>query len=138
MKYIGWILALAISAGTGWLAGELTGASGPHTNVVAAVVPVLISGIGGAIGFKAISGHGNCTDLIWASAFAAVFLVVFIYALHSAVETRQNMAKYKVQQIQEKRMTYLENCSLEQLRLNDGREMLGLPPLKFETVCPPF
>ncbi len=131
-------MAFAISAGTGWLAGELTGASGPHSNVVAAVVPVLMSGIGGAIGFKAIWGRGDYTDLVLASAFAAVFLVVFRYALYSAVETRQNIANYKIQQIQEKRMTYLENCSLEQLRLNDGREMLGLPPLKFETVCPPF
>ena len=50
------------AASIGWTAGFLAGQSGPHANVLAAVLPVVISGAGGALVFLHLLSCGRASS----------------------------------------------------------------------------
>ena len=132
------ILILIVAGFSGHLTGKLTGASGPDAGVVAAITPVLISGVGAIVIVAVDRGENKLMRLILSTAFVLCFFVFFEASMDATASERQIRARENTVEFFNSRIKYVEICSAQQARLNDGREMLGLPPLKFETVCPPF
>ena len=148
---IGWRPAAVFflaSASIGWAAGYLAGQSGPDANVLAAVLPVVISGAGGALVFQHLRAAAPPTPSnYYLTGFA---VIVFIYALLAGTQVglwvradgetvayEQSLRiRHKLAQSQhEARMHYLERCSRQEFIINRGRQALGLPPLSSELIC---
>ena len=148
---IGWrpaVVFFLASASIGWGTGYLAGQSGPDANVLAAVLPVVVSGAGGALVFQHLrtAVPPEPADY-YITGFA---VIVFICALlagsltglwvrtlsETAAYEQSLLIRYKLTQSQhEARMHYLERCSRQEFIINRGRQALGLPPLSSELIC---
>lgn len=149
----GW-LAVGIfflaSASIGWAAGYLAGQSGPDANVLAAVLPVVISGAGGALVFVHLKSPAPPTPVsYYITGFAViVFTTSLLAGAHIGRWLRNYTDELEFQQAlrmeravalsqREARMQYLEQCSRHEFIINRGRETMGLPPLSTEQICGP-
>lgn len=130
------VLILGVAGFSGHLTGKLTGASGPDAGVVAAITPVLISGVGTIVIVAVGKGENKLGRLIFSTAFVLCFFLFFEASMDTTAGQRQIRARENAIDVFNRRIKMVEICSAQQARLNDGRGMLGLPPLEFETVCP--
>lgn len=136
------------SASIGWAAGYLAGQSGPDANVLAAVLPVVISGAGGALVFVHLKSPASRARGRYYITGAAV--IVFITSLLAGAHIGRSLRNYTDEhellhalqmeravagRQREARMQFLEQCSRDEFIINRGREAMGLPPLSTERVC---
>ena len=152
-----WKTTLVISAPVflGTAAGWLTGQTGADSTVVAAVLPAVLTGGGGALlAFKLkTDGKDWHQDFVVASAFVTVFslfLVVGTYLgmgleeraaeedIVSALEAEENAREINRRQSAmdlDFRYKFLEECSRKEAIINASRKVLGLQPIPTEVIC---
>ena len=136
------------AASIGWTAGYLAGQSGPDANVLAAVLPVVISGAGGALVVLHLRSPTPPTPVsYYITGFAVlVFTISLLVGSHVGRWLRDytdEIGYYRVQEFENAaapirhaaRMQYLERCSRDEYIINQGRRALGLPPLATELIC---
>ena len=150
-SYLGWRLITVFflaSASIGWAAGYLAGQSGPDANVLAAVLPVVISGAGGALVVLHLKSSEPPTPLSYYITCVAVivFTSSLLVGAHIGRWLRNytdEVEFYQAQQVEqavarnqlEVRMQFLEQCSRQEFIVNHGRRALALPPLPTEVIC---
>ena len=138
--FLALIAGASIGSATGWLVSE----TGLDPEVVAAVLPVIVSGLGGLLGYSLARDKHASTIAI------AVFLIVFSAALFiAAIATTEARArdaseKFRLQtvlsaeyrQVQlQQRLLQLRQCSEIEFKINRERQAAGLKPYSKDFVC---
>jgi len=136
------------SASIGWAAGYLAGQSGPDASVLAAVLPVVISGAGGALVVLHLKSPEPPNALsYYVTGFAViVFTTSLLAGAHVGRWLRNYTDEVGFQQARllelklahsqrEAHMQFLERCSRQEFIINRGRQALRLPPLATELIC---
>ena len=117
----------------GFAAGLLTGQTDADSTVVAAVLPAILTGAGGALLAMKIKAHGGAwsPDYVVAALSVVLFSAFLVIGLYSALALneqdehldRRDEYFYKIQ------------CSRNEYIVNRGRLALGLDPLPMEAFC---
>ena len=118
----------------GRVAGTFVGETGQHPDVLAAVLPAMISGIGGLVIFRMDRKRRH--QLLLVGLAVVVFSAAFLHHTHAAVEKRILEQASEAEVYLGKRAEYLKKCSEVQFRINTGRAALELSPLQFREICP--
>ena len=126
-KTFHFIALIAFSIMTAWAVGRLIGRSQHDSIVLAAILPVLLSGAWGLISLKFANVDNREIDTsLLSTTFAMIlFLYMLIYASHSSDYDEEVKAEVKAR-------AYFEDCSYNEFIVNNAREALKLPPLKSE------
>ena len=148
---IGWgpIAAFFVaSAAIGVSAGYLAGQSGPDANVLAAVLPVVISGAGGALVVLHLKSRAPPTPRdYYITAFAVILFTMSLLAgSHTGRWARDYAETIAYEQSLEIRLKlersrretliqFLQRCSRQEFVINRGRHALGLPPILTAVIC---
>ena len=136
-------MALAI-ASLGFLVGWLTGASGsneasaPHPQVVAAVVPVVITASGLVLYYAALKFPEKLSRMAASFGLIIFCITIFIGVSLSTAALRYTAAQDLSSVLKLKSLinsSILEDCSKQEYRINKGRKELGLPDLPSEYFC---
>ena len=123
------VLAFA-TASLGLLVGWLTGMSGPAPDVVAAVVPVVVTASGMAI-YYGTRTKPDPVSQVMAGYAILLFCLTIMLGIAGASFLRNESAEDAVSG----RARYLAECSLEEYNINSGRKELGLPRLPSNYFC---
>lgn len=135
---------LSAPAALGFAVGLLTGQTGPDSTVVAAVLPVVLSVIGGALlVFKASTTDDGVppaailtsTSVVLFSTFVVVGVYIALFMADRAAHTQILKNRLSFMEAVEFRRETLERCSANQFVVNGGRATLGLAPLPAEAFC---
>jgi len=135
------VCALLISISLGVLSGWLTGRSGPAHTVSAAVIPAIVSVLGG-LGFVKSANEGNYRLL----AELTVFVIAFCLSFYAALQygAHQNLTReaekealsiHRANEAYEAHFEHLGECSNREFLANLNRTSRGLPPLGPEYFC---
>lgn len=141
-----WSTALVISTpvALGAAAGWVTGLTGTNPTVVAAVLPALLTGGGGAL--LAIKlrreNDGWAREFLYTCSFVVIFAISFVPSMHGALVYRA-VAMEGQREIQRRhhaedvdfRMKSLLRCSENEVRVNEKRKADNLVPLPPEAFC---
>ena len=144
MKF--WSTGLVISTPVvlGAAAGWVTGLTGTDSTVVAAVLPALLTGGGGAL--LAIKlrreNDGWAREFLYTCSFVVIFAIFFVPSIHGAL-IYQDKAMERQREIQRKhhaqdidfRMKSLLRCSENEVHVNEKRKADNLAPLPPEAFC---
>lgn len=135
------VCALLISISLGVLSGWLTGRSGPDHAVSAAIIPAIVSILGG-LGFVKSANDGNYRLLAELTVFVAAFCLSFYAALlHGAHENltveakKEALAIQRAQEAYSRHFEHVKDCSQKQFLSNIERASRNLPPLGPEYFC---
>lgn len=132
---LGWAAAIL-----GFVVGILTGASGPHPTVVAAVLPAVLSAVGGAAAYLATKDDGDPQRMRGIGWLVILFSVGLLVGSHVGTvrrESQDQTAWLEAQQYaRDRHIEDLRLCTTREFQVNDQRKVLGLPPLTFSQVCP--
>ena len=123
------VLAFATTS-LGLLVGWLTGMSGPAPDVVAAVVPVVVTASGMAI-YYGTRTKPDPVSQVMAGYAILLFCLTIMLGIAGASFLRNESAEDAVSG----RARYLAECSLEEYNINSGRKELGLPRLPSNYFC---
>ena len=140
-----WILGPITSVALGLTVGWLTGLSGPDSTVIAAVLPVIISGAAAVIVLKLKNGKDSehlarlCVLALLFSGSLYLGTTIGVFdrdrdareALFGEIDTRQEYWEKRLPKLD----IYLQACSEIEARVNHFREHEGLSPLKSEVFC---
>lgn len=145
-KVFGYALSLCAPAVFGWVAGFFVGQSDSQAVILAAVLPVVLSGIGIVFAFRPTDNTQHHIRIV-----ASLFMILFSVSLYfgaqegkyrKGLEEKDNLnkalkAKSAAQLNQRQaRFDYLQNCSDAELKINEFRkELLKLPPLESSVFC---
>ena len=135
---------LALGAAAGWV----TGLTETNSAVVAAVLPVVLTGVGGALlAFKLREGKGAWTEeAANTSGFVVLFTIALVLSLHGGLvykesaedrqreRERETMRTHLAEDI-DFRMSILLKCAKNESIVNAVRKEAGQTPLPFETIC---
>ena len=152
-----WSTVLVVAAPTllGGATGLLTGQTGADATVVAALLPAVLTAVGGGLlAFKLKKDSETWTsDFIVASGAVALFSFALVVGLYTALYVNAyagyrdwtDTLERKVEEREFQRKTYadivefrrraLEECSKNEAFVNAGREVLGLEPLPWSVFC---
>lgn len=139
---INFVLALAV-ASLGFLVGWLTGASGssetsaPHPQVVAAVVPVVIT-VSGLVLYYAALKFPEKLSRMAASSGIVIFCITIFFGLSRSTDTLGHAAIEDIDSVLKAKSLVLENCSRQEFLINESRRLLHLPDLPSEYFCGQF
>lgn len=138
-KVCGYALSVCAPAVFGWVVGRFVGESNSEAVILAAVLPVVLSGIGIVFVFNAATNKEHQTRIV-----ASLFMILFSTFLFWGAQEGNYQKALKVKlaaklaaQLNqpEARFDYLQNCSVAELRVNTLRENLSLPPLESSVFC---
>ena len=143
-----WLLGLEIlvtgiaSLVLGLVVGYLTGQSGPdRTALLAALLPAVISA-GGLVVFSRLGSDRSPVANILPSLGVLIFAIGLYCGVAYGEKTRKDGADKAAainlelqNQLLQHRKSILEECSIQEYRLNRGREELGLKPVPLKVVC---
>ena len=142
------LLVCCAPAALGFATGMLTGLTGTDSTVVAALLPVVLTGIGGALlAFKLKLNRQTWTrEHLVASAAVVLFSVFLIGGVHSGLffnsvdferESARESARQRLRLKDdlELRKTMLAECTRNEAKGNSARIQLGLPPLSPKAYC---
>ena len=127
--------ALAVlGGGVGWFVGQ----SGSDAVVLAAVLPAVLSGGGVLIVLRSEDRYEHRHGII-VNASVAVFVAFIVLGslLGNAnrLKTEEENLSKELEGEQKYRATYLEQCSNQELKVNNVRAALGLSPLPSQVFC---
>lgn len=135
------LITIAGPSALGFVAGYMTGQSGPDATVLAAVVPAVISA-GGVVVFSGLRADNRHVSII-SSACLLFFSVALFLGVNTGVHIRKQAAELNARQAVEqeiafhqRRIQMLQLCSQQEFLLNKRRQESGLPPLPPEAICP--
>ena len=142
----------------GFAVGVLTGASGPDATVLAAVLPAVLSAVGIVIGFLSTRGDSGKRRTRAVGGLIILFSAGLLVGTWSGATVRDlketaayNMAADEQQKAQaeqqeaqkealeaarRRHIADLESCTYLELRVNNQRAALELPPVTISQVCP--
>ena len=124
----------------GFAVGHLTGLSGPDATVLAAVLPAILSAGGAVAAFLATRGYEGKHHTRVVSGLIVLFSVALLVGAHFGSwlrSTIQTQAFHEAADAwQARHIKELKNCTILELRTNDRRAALDLPPLTISQVCP--
>ena len=134
-KLLQGVLVLTSSAVLGYVVGVFVGRSGPSPEVVAAMIPAVLTLAGGVVIFKSEDVH-----------FVLGPLSVILFSGWLVYGGSSGHLERKVVQIEEQKIAtvnaqkdkflYLVSCSQIEKDVNNYRKyLLDLPPLKNEVFC---
>ena len=138
------LVVLSAPVGLGFAAGLLTGQTGADSTVVAAVLPALLTGIGGGLLALTLKTHNNdwAPNYVITSASIALFSVSLVAGVYLALYTKDIVAyddsikqRHRYVDALAFRRRSLEQCSKNEYIVNTSRKALGLAPLSFENFC---
>ena len=136
-----WLASVSIGTATGLLAGQ----SGPDAHVLAAVLPVVISGAGGALVVLPLKRRQSSDYVL-----TAISVILFTISLTIGAQVGRSMRaddetatylerlkiKERIHKSQyEYQVEFLERCSKDELIINEGRKALGLGPVPDGLLC---
>ena len=130
---INFVLALAVVS-LGFLVGWLTGASGrnetsgPFLQVVAAVIPVVIT-VSGLVLYYAALKFPEKLSRMAASSGIIVFRITIFFGLYRSTHTLSQAAIEDIGSVLKAKSLVLEDCSRQEFRINESRRELDLPDL---------
>ena len=155
MKF--WPTVLVVSAPMllGGATGLLTGQTGADSTVVAALLPVVLTGVGGALlAFKLKMDNSDWKpDFLIACGAVVAFSTALLIGLYAALfinayagysEWRESLeGRIEARKIERRldaenldfRRRALEECSRNEALVNAGRKVLGLGPLPWRAFC---
>ena len=143
-------IIMAAPSALGFVVGSLIGQSGSELSinptVLASVLPAVISA-GGMVIFAGFGSRGKYDTQVQLSACVLLFSVaIFAGTIFGATirttDSRANFARaleYRLtleDQLQQRRIRQIAECSRQEYFLNRGRAELGLEPIPREVVCP--
>ena len=147
LHVVGLLLVVAGIAALGWAVGWLTGSAAHDAKVLAAILPAIISVVGGA-GAALIRRQSDVNPLLNFAAGLCLlaFSLALIFGSSAAAFARERDEKrafdesVSVQfelQSERKRQYFqdLQDCTTAEIRINDVRSSLGLEPYSPEQVC---
>ena len=138
--------ALVISAPAflGAAAGVLTGQTGADATVVAALLPAVLTGVGGAVLAVKLKKENNAwtPDILAASGAVIVFSVFLVAGMYLAFEANE-AATERLRELQRQRYAEdldfraesIERCSKHEDEINARRVAALLDPLPTEAFC---
>lgn len=138
------LLVYCAPAALGLATGMLTGLTGTDSTVVAALLPVVLTGIGGALlAFKLKLNRQTWTrEHLVASAAVVLFSVFLIGGVHLGLffdsvgfERESTRQRLRMKDDLELRKTMLDVCTRNEAKGNSARIQLGLPPLSPKAYC---
>lgn len=144
-KVVSYALSVCAPAVFGWVVGKLVGQSNSEAVILAAVLPVVLSGIGIVFAFNSTADRQHQIKIV-----ASLFMILFSAFLYwgaqegkyqKGLEEKDNLdkaleAKSAAQFNQRQaRFNYLQNCSVAELKINSIREELDLKPLESSVFC---
>ena len=138
------LVVLSAPVGLGFAAGLLTGQTGADSTVVAAVLPALLTGIGGGLLALALKIHnGDWTPYyVITGASIALFSVSLVAGVYLALYAKETVAyddaikqRHRYVDALAFRRRALEQCSKNEYMVNESRKALGLTPLSFDIFC---
>ena len=128
----------------GGAAGWLTGQTEADSTVVAAVLPAVLTGGGGALLAFKLKRENNvwARDFLNACGFVVIFSVALVLSMHGALtvkdlatdEDRETQRKRYAEDLDFRRESLLQ-CSWNEARVNSVRETAGLSALPPEAFC---
>lgn len=149
------VLVFSAPVALGIATGLLTGQTGVDSTVVAAVLPAVLTGGGGALlAFKLKTDNdGWARDYLVASAAVVLFSISLVLGVYSALyindraayeqstaATKEAIAAHELWRkhlvedlVFRKKM--IEQCSKNEALVNAGRRALALPPLPTDAFC---
>ena len=124
----------------GFAVGLLTGASGPDSAVLAAVLPAVLSTVGGAAAYIATRGDGGTRRMRGIGWLIILFSIALLFGSHVGA-VRLDFQKQTAWIVAQKhaRARHIEElgiCTTLEIQVNYQRKVAGLPPLAFSQVCP--
>ena len=131
---------IALGTATGWLTGQ----TGAEPTVVAAVLPAVLAGGGGALLAVNLKRENNRwhNDFLATCAFVLLFTVSLLIGAQIATtiyerDSYSSLPQWRrhVVQILDFRRDMLQQCSKNEAIINAGRAKLGLPPLPSAAFC---
>lgn len=149
------VVILAAPAALGGATGLLTGQTGAEPSVVAAILPAVLAGGGGAVLAYKLKrdGEGWTREYLFVSVSVVVFSVFLVVGVHAALflnalERHKEITAHTDQTIDARkrwredvikdvgfRKGIAEQCSKNEAQTNFGRAALGLPPLPSGVFC---
>ena len=135
-------MALAIAL-LGILVGWLTGASGSneasglHPQVVAAVVPVVITASGLVLYYAALKFPEKLSRMA-ASCGLIIFCITILFGVSGSTYFQRYAAAQDISSVLILQRSILEDCSKQEKNVNRTRELLELPDLPSEYFCGQF
>lgn len=134
-EVLGYVILISAPLAFGWVVGYFVGQSDSEAVILAAVLPVVLSGIGMFFVLKSTTVGELDARIIMVS----IFIILFSGSLYGgSKEGKYDKGTAKtlnLQQALEARFGYLQNCSVEELRINEFRKDLDLPLLESSVFC---
>lgn len=128
-------LSLLIALGSlGWVVGWFVGQTGFESAVLAVVLSAILPLGGGLLGFMFVAQRENGSRLRGVTvniSFVLFIILLFFGTLQGRYERDFVTAVITAERFGK----YFEVCSNAELRVNENRKHLGLPPLKSEVFC---
>lgn len=136
-------LALIAAGFLGLLSGWMVGETGGHPDVVANVLPAVITGVGGVFVWFAARDPSDSSEQAPSAnlsvTFASLSVVFFCVSFYqSSVLVANDRSKVSAQEVAEQlqlRVAHLQWCSEIEYRINKLRREVDLPPLGSEHFC---
>lgn len=126
----------------GFVVGWLTGSSGPHPQVVAAVVPVVVTASGLALYLTAQNKPFDLSRL-GAAICIVLFCGMIFVGLYLSINAREDSIRHNIYseadmfRLIELKNLYSVKCSELEYEINDLRTQLGLSKLNSDYFCRP-
>ena len=133
-KVVSYALSVCAPAVFGWVVGYFVGQSDSKAVILAAVLPVALSGIGMVFVFNSAAGREHDVRIM-----ISLFMILFSASLYwgatigkydKGVAENSNFG-----QALEARFNYLQDCSVAELKINSFRKNLALQPLENSVFC---
>lgn len=128
-------LLLVAPAVYGGVCGIFVGESNEPAAILAAVLPVGLSGIGALVFFKSANGSEQHDVRIMVSLFLIMFSISLLLGAQQGWRAVDERDRDNLADAFMARFTYLQDCSVEELKINEFREKLELPPLESSVFC---